>query len=220
MSSRDQILSNVQAALARSGDKPELPDALVTSDLAGAPDCRRLFQERLHAVGGIVHRVQDLAEAAESFGRIIKDLKLTRIARSDSPWLRPLCDGTAQVEWLEASPFPSTLAQRTPLFAAQAGLCAAQLAIAETGTLALDSSVELHRLASLVPPVHIALLFGADIVPTMSEALAQFEERGLPPTLTFITGPSRTADIELELVVGVHGPRVLHVLLVEESEDR
>ena len=100
------------------------------------------------------------------------------------------------------------------LLDADAGLTSCQLAIGETGTLLLDSSAERHRLVSLLPRLHIALCRADQIVATLGEALARIGEEGPPPTVTLVTGPSRTADIELELVVGVHGPEELHVLLV------
>ena len=73
------------------------------------------------------------------------------------------------------------------------------------------------RLVSLVPPLHIALLPTERLLGTMADSLAAVHTNGPAPTITFITGPSRTADIELTLVVGVHGPRELHVVLVEST---
>ena len=104
-------------------------------------------------------------------------------------------------------------AGRDELFAADLGVTTAQWAIAETGTLVLDMAQERHRLASLLVPVHVCLLPRARILANLGEALKTLG-RPLPPTVTLITGPSRTADIELQLVVGVHGPRELHVVVV------
>lgn len=77
--------------------------------------------------------------------------------------------------------------------------------------------MERHRLLSLLPKVHFAVLPADRIVATLGDALAAARGAGgAPPrALTLITGPSRTADIELTLVVGVHGPKELHVLLVD-----
>ncbi len=102
------------------------------------------------------------------------------------------------------------------LFACDVGICTAQAAIAETGTLMLDSEAERHRLVSLLPPVHIAIVEAASIRLTLGEVLAAVEQRHpLSPTVTFITGPSRTADIELTLAIGVHGPQELYVIVNE-----
>ena len=105
------------------------------------------------------------------------------------------------------------------LFKLDVGITYAQAGIAETGTLVLDSSVERNRLVSLVPPVHIAILDAAQIYATLGETLAALQSGGeLSPAITFITGPSRTADIELTLTVGVHGPQELHVIVNEGEE--
>jgi len=100
------------------------------------------------------------------------------------------------------------------LFQVSAGITEAQWGIAETGTLVLDSGVERNRLASAVPPVHICLIGADRIRQTMSEILALVASH-LSPTVTFITGASRTSDIELTLAIGVHGPGKLHVLVIE-----
>ncbi|HEX6285358.1 MAG TPA: LUD domain-containing protein [Pyrinomonadaceae bacterium] len=102
------------------------------------------------------------------------------------------------------------------LFNFEVGITRAQAGIAETGTLVLDSSVERNRLVSLVPPVHIAILNASQIYATLDETLAALQSSGeLSPAITFITGPSRTADIELTLTVGVHGPQELYVIVNE-----
>ncbi len=104
----------------------------------------------------------------------------------------------------------------TKLFDCDVGVTGAQAAIAETGTLVLESERERHRLASLLPPVHIAILNAADICLSLGEALRLVRRDGstaMSRTITFITGPSRTADIELTLAIGVHGPKELYVIV-------
>ena len=102
------------------------------------------------------------------------------------------------------------------LFTVDVGITSAQAGIAETGTLVLDSSKERNRLVSLVPPVHIAILDASKIFLTLGEALAALQSGPeLSPAITFITGPSRTADIELTLTLGVHGPQELYVIINE-----
>jgi L-lactate dehydrogenase complex protein LldG len=97
----------------------------------------------------------------------------------------------------------------------------ADAAIAESGTLLLRSRPGRGRLASLLAPVHIAVLRRAQIVRGLGLALAQLQEQHGPDTfadssnLTLITGPSRTGDIEQTLTLGVHGPREIHVVLID-----
>ena len=97
----------------------------------------------------------------------------------------------------------------------------ADAGIAESGTLVLRSGSGRARLASLIAPVHIAVLRRAQIVRGLGAALALLQDqhgRDLfvdSSNLTLITGPSRTGDIELTLTLGVHGPREIHVVLID-----
>jgi L-lactate dehydrogenase complex protein LldG len=105
------------------------------------------------------------------------------------------------------------------LFKVDVGITYAQAGIAETGTLVLDSSVERNRLVSLVPPVHIAILHASQIFMTLGETLSALQGGDeISPAITFITGPSRTADIELTLAIGVHGPQELYVIVRQDQE--
>ena len=91
-------------------------------------------------------------------------------------------------------------------------LTACACAIAESGTIVLDHRPDQgRRVLSLLPRVHVCVLDASDVVGLLPEALARL---GTPRLLTFISGPSATADIEFERVVGVHGPRFLEVVLV------
>ena len=93
-------------------------------------------------------------------------------------------------------------------------LTGATLAIAETGTLVLQSVADQgRRAASLVPDYHLCVVLVADVVETVPEAFRRLEGTNTLPT-TFISGPSATADIEMTRIKGVHGPRFLDVLLV------
>ena len=87
----------------------------------------------------------------------------------------------------------------------QFGVTRVSGAIAETGTLILRDRDASHRLGALAPWIHIALIDRLDIVRTVSDAVATFDE---DPSIIFITGPSKTADIEGILIEGVHGPGI------------
>lgn len=92
----------------------------------------------------------------------------------------------------------------------------ARVAIAETGTVVLDHQPDQGRRAiSLVPDLHICIVYADQVVSDVPEAVTLLAEHPERP-LTWISGPSATSDIELERVEGVHGPRTLHVVLVEE----
>jgi L-lactate dehydrogenase complex protein LldG len=96
---------------------------------------------------------------------------------------------------------------------ADLGITGAGYGLADTGTLVLLASEVEGRLASLLPPVHLAVITADQIVADLTELFFRLTQ---PPSscLTFITGPSRTADIELTLTVGVHGPKELHVVVL------
>src|SRR5205085_2021541 len=130
------------------------------------------------------------------------------VAISDSNVVNVLLKGIdTNAEILQAA----TIEQ---LFSCDVGITSAQLAIAETGTLVLESDKETARLTSLIPGVHICVLEANKIRGTMAEILEMMRS-DLSPAVTFITGPSRTSDIELTVAIGVHGPRELYVILID-----
>jgi L-lactate dehydrogenase complex protein LldG len=97
----------------------------------------------------------------------------------------------------------------------EAAISFATLALAETGTLVLQNLPGQGRRAlSLVPDVHLCLVNVRDVVATVPEAFARLESTSTLP-ITFVSGPSATADIEMTRIKGVHGPRFLHVLLLD-----
>lgn len=210
---RTDILERIRKGLAGVRPVPA-PSAPRTATVPPGERVAR-FTSVLERVGGRVQRVRDLDQARSALRSILTEANARRLIVSDAPLVRQLTaglgDGFVLIE-------PS--APRAELLAAEAGLSTAQWGIAETGTLVLESAREQHRLASLLAPVHVALLPLERMLGTLGEALAAVRgSTGAPAsrTITFVTGPSRTADIELELVVGVHGPKELHVLLLESS---
>ena len=94
------------------------------------------------------------------------------------------------------------------------GVTGALAGIADTGSLVLVGGEGRPLTASLLPDIHIAILRVSDLVPTLSDALRRPEVDNSPAAV-IITGPSRTADIEMTLTIGVHGPKELHVFLVD-----
>ena len=94
-----------------------------------------------------------------------------------------------------------------------AGVSTAIYGLADTGSVVLASSPDEPRARSLLPDVHVTLLSEDRILPGL-EALFEAVGDDLPSSLAIVTGPSRSADIEQKLVVGVHGPGEVHVVLV------
>ncbi|OGD10332.1 MAG: hypothetical protein A2Y86_04120 [Candidatus Aminicenantes bacterium RBG_13_62_12] len=113
---------------------------------------------------------------------------------------------------------------RRVFFEADVGLSGANLAVAESGTLVIVSNEGNARLVTTLPPVHIALISAEKFVASMEQAVPLLKalvtsSSGLKMTsyVSFITGPSKTTDIEKEVVVGVHGPRELHIIILDNG---
>jgi L-lactate dehydrogenase complex protein LldG len=103
------------------------------------------------------------------------------------------------------------------VFNVDAGITSAAGAIAETGALILWPSAKEPRLLSIVPPIHIAILQADTIHNSLSEVMQKENwPDKMPTNIVLVSGPSKTADIEMTLAFGVHGPRELIVLIVED----
>ncbi len=104
------------------------------------------------------------------------------------------------------------------------GISGANIAIAETGTIVIVSNEGNARLATSLPPVHICILTPEKIVETIEEASTILKVlpkistgQKITTYVSFITGPSRTADIEKEIVLGAHGPEELHIVIIDDK---
>lgn len=169
------------------------------------------FRQALEAVAGKCFVVADEAEAAEVVRQIAERRSSRRVAVSDSP----LAGRVVGLASLAAEVLENASVE--DLFDCDLGVTGAQWGVAETGTLVLESDAERHRLASLVPSAHVAVVEARNVRQTLGEVLSAINERGedgLSRAITFITGPSRTSDIELTLAIGVHGPAELYVVVI------
>ncbi|MEW6073237.1 MAG: lactate utilization protein [Planctomycetota bacterium] len=217
---RDEIMGRVRAALARVPIGPALPWELGAEARSPAPPGPPLdldgkiarFRAMLERAGGHLHFAGSPEETTNAVREIANAAGARRILHSEDH--RVLLRAAAlegEFTWVPHDE------ERAELLTCELGLTAAQWGVAETGTIVLESAAEHHRLASLLPPVHIALLDAPGLLETLDELLAAVgseDPDDMSRTITMITGPSRTADIELTLVVGVHGPRELHVILL------
>ncbi len=178
-----------------------------------------LFKENLEAVDGHCVLVHGELEIVHALTNIVVELQKTklrarRIALSDDAVVERLARLIpVEVDEIKVAPGAAEL------FGYDVGISKVQGAIAETGTLVLDTERERHRLVSLLPPVHIAIVDASQIHLTLGETLLVLrrDTEEVSPTITFITGPSRTADIELTLAIGVHGPQELYVIVNQEA---
>lgn len=150
-----------------------------------------------------------VAQAADVPAAVARYLDGLGIARQAIAW-RTLADLPWQASGID-------VAFRKPVNEDLVGMTGCFCAIAETGTLMLLSGPETYSSAALLPETHIALLPVSRIVGSMEEAFALAkQERGeLPRATNFISGPSRTGDIEQTIVLGAHGPYRVHVILID-----
>ncbi|MDR7395787.1 MAG: lactate utilization protein [Armatimonadota bacterium] len=202
MSSREEILRAVRSA--RSGEALELASPEAPAEAAGyrrqlQADPVGVFVRRAEELGVRVHRLEDPRELAAAVAQLC-DGRRTYVEpalRDLGVSLRKL--GLPLVDWDRLSE-------------AEVGVTGADYGIAESATLVLVARPNRPRSASLLPPVHVAVLREDRVLADLFDLLERLG--GLPSALVLASGPSRSADIEMSLAVGVHGPGIVHVVLL------
>lgn len=219
MSTRDDVIARVRAALEGSPAAPEATGRnyrLAGDWPVGDPRLVDLLVDRLEDYRATVHRSKESG--------IPDTVRTILIGRADPvtstgsseprrvvlpPGLpRDWCPGS--VEHIVDDDLPIDL-----LESFDGVITGAALAIAETGTIVLDASADQgRRVITLLPDRHVCVIRCDQIVATVPEAISR-----LDPTrpMTWISGPSATSDIELTRVEGVHGPHHLHVIIVQAT---
>jgi len=179
-------------------------------------DLAERFTASLTRVHGEVIRVDSYDEAVKRLGNLLDDLNAQRIVVNDEAPLRALDPVT---RWPDRSWYLVGQHDRAALRAfcatADVGLSSASAALAETGSLVVTSGPGLSRQATLLPPIHIALVPTSTLV-TDIFPWVQARPSPVPAALTLITGPSKNADIEQILAIGVHGPKRFIVILYRD----
>lgn len=220
---RAQILAGLKRALGR--ERPSAEDeAKLSARVTGAhpgliPDRTKgldqaalveLFQRKAEEVATSVVRVQhwdDLPEAIADYLRA-QNLPSEMVASPD-----PRLSG---VPWHKRPMLK--LKYGKPDGSEEAGLTVAHSGIAETGTLMVLSGQTSPATINFLPETSLVVLEASAVVGPMEEALARLRANGaIPRTVNFITGPSRTGDIEQKIEMGAHGPRRLHILIVGDG---
>lgn len=211
MSSREQILARL-----RTREKPFphiLPPPFYQPMTPLANDEFRLldrFVKEAEALNAIVHQPVDEAQAIQEILEILgKDQAILAWDWPSIP-IPGLPDALQLAHISVASP-------RDP--GVRVGISAASAALAATGSLVLCSGKGQYRATSLLPPVHIAVITLDQVVPNMEAWVRQQRAAGLPAfqktsNTVIISGPSRTADIAMELILGMHGPGELHIFIL------
>lgn len=208
---RDEVLQRVRRAVSGAGSERELEYAAIP----------REYRERGTLDAG--ERVILLAERLRDYEAGVYRCPEAQIAAT----VREVMRARSKTELLIAPDVSSTWLPDDFSFRADAGFSYAELdrsqgvltgcalAIAVTGTIVLRHDVaEGRRALTLIPDYHLCVVFANQAVETVSEGIREMAKFGSAP-ITTISGPSATADIEMTRVKGVHGPRVLDVILVD-----
>jgi L-lactate dehydrogenase complex protein LldG len=240
MATRAEFLDRIRKEVARTGGlftastaprppRPEEAAEVVRRQMAERwPQALERFREEFERVAGVFHRA---ARASEVPG-VVLAIARDKGARELVTWapaslgldLRPAAgaEGLA-VTFAEEVGEPARTRHRAEAARAGLGVTGVDFALAETGTLILLSGAGRPRSTSLLPATHVAvfdrrrLLESLEQVGVMLEALHADPARTMSGAMiNFITGPSRTADIELTLTRGVHGPKEVHAVFVDE----
>jgi L-lactate dehydrogenase complex protein LldG len=228
---REEFLGSISTRLGRArSSAPPTRDVIgVSEEYRAHPlgkshvDLVERFQEELEKVGGTVVRCSSAKDLEDRLLQPIANSKaqsLVSWSRSefedfelDRLWKSGQCTSWQGGDAHERAHFRERAAK------ADIGLTAADLAIANTGSLVLRSGPTRPRCTSLLPTMHVALLRSSQIVARMGEALEKLATRdSLPSQLLFVTGPSRTSDIENDLTIGVHGPAAVAVFIVDDTD--
>ncbi len=182
-------------------------------------DLTTVFMEAFEGVSGHAYCVNTLDEAADIIAQVISDTaEVSRVALAQLPAglgdkIRSRCNGIDIV----SDPYPAATGLDT-IDHAQVGVSGSEFAIAETGTMVEVAVDDMNRLVSSLPRTYIGVVDACTLEPTLRGAGERmqkvFDDNPDHVAVSFISGPSRTGDIEMILTLGVHGPEHAHAILL------
>lgn len=213
-SARDAILSRLHAARRADSSRPA-PDMAWSAPALGREEALELFAARLRAV-----RAEVVVGPERSWKELLAAILAAKspksVAYGPGAWFAAELPGLLASAGIAVLPHEGDAESfRDALFGADASVTTARAGIAETGALLIIPDAGEPRLLSLVPPLHVAIVKACDIHATFAGAIGALGlAEGMPPNLVLVSGPSKTADIELTLTFGVHGPKELAVIVL------
>lgn len=214
MSARENILARIRAAQGKSGAPSAEERLAVTSHIRAHPQSPRPTSDR-ESITSFRSRAASLASTLDEIGALDEAPRAIAayLMRNALPLAAVCWPEFAELEWQANGISVEARAARDGDLV---GITGAFCAIAETGTLMLLSGPRTPAATSLLPETHIAIVSRTRIVPGMEEAwqTLRAEHRAMPRAVNFISGPSRTADIEQTVTLGAHGPYRVHIVLV------
>jgi L-lactate dehydrogenase complex protein LldG len=217
VSARENILARIRAAQRKpaSGDAREVQAVhtrLDTRALSPRPrtpgDAAAEFRARALALASTLAHVDGLHDVP---GAVLEYLRGSGLPLNAVCWPE-----LAQLDWTSVG---LQLEARPARDGDLVGITGAFCAVAETGSLMMVSGANTPGSVSLLPETHIAVVRADRIVPHMEEAwrLLRAESGGMPRAVNFISGPSRTADIEQTVTLGAHGPYRVHIIVISRA---
>ncbi len=222
VAARDAILGRVRKALRKSGDDAKArteAERYVAMHANGprpgiGPDLLAHFIERAIHMESTVERIASRAEIPAAVANYLDALELPAAIAEQKSHDGVCWPEFADLDWsgagLSIEPRPTQGDDRL-------GITGCLCAIAETGTLVFIPGPEMPTATTLLPDTHVVVLRASDVVATMEDAFARVRaaKSRMPRAINFISGPSRTGDIEQTIVLGAHGPYRVHILLLE-----
>jgi L-lactate dehydrogenase complex protein LldG len=209
--SKEKILKKIRKALSESTPLP-FPESEGNSSVF-APSVQELevqfAEEFTHLLGKFVF-CADQAELTAQLAALLQANK----------WSKVFCREPEFTRLLEAMDIK--LEDNVTLEASEVSITGCECLVARTGSIVLSATSPFGRTASVYAPVHVCIAYTHQLVYDIRDALQMLKEKykqHLPSLISFATGPSRTADIEKTLVVGVHGPKEVYVFLVDQAPD-
>lgn len=180
------------------------------------------FVSVMQSLHGYAHVVPDFQAAAAKAAEICREAGIECVALGDLPdTFSDAFHAHAPTDRILAPPYASADLPGA-IDAAQAGIGMAAYGIAATGTLVEEAQDDALRLVSALPRTYIGILESSQLLPELKDAAprlrARFESCPENCVVSFISGPSRTGDIEMILTLGVHGPEIAHAIIVESSD--
>jgi L-lactate utilization protein LutC len=209
MSARDEILARLR------GKTREVTSPSPWRSRRHFEDLSERFSAALTAAKGEVLRTSNLEEGLRQLGPVLRELGAGKVVANAEP---PLSDidlpaRWPDIEWHLVGRSDGDL--RAFCTTADVGLSGAEAALAETGSILINSGPGKSRLATLLPPVHLALVASSCLTTDLFTWTAA-RQGPLPANSVIVSGPSKTADIEQTMATGVHGPKRFIVVLYEE----
>ncbi len=207
-SSKEKILNRLtEAQKNRGGQTMSRPDFESPIYLPFDQELAESFKANLELIGGQVFRVNDLNEAIAELKKLSESENLANLICMEPSLQKVL---TGQVEFATSM---------DDLQHIDVGITTCEFLVAHLGSILVSSASLSGRRLNVFPETHVVIAHSGQLVNYLDDALAGMEEKypgQLPSMITNITGPSRTADIEKTLVMGMHGPKKLFVLLADE----